>query len=131
MPVETRSISPHRISSGIESLDSLADLHRGDNVVWEVDAGTSYEVFIRNFIARSFQDAQSVIFVSFNRSPQTILNELESTLLPEHFTLIDCFTSGKGKNDNTFLKFYDRPSPVQTVRIENPRNIELFTETLN
>ncbi len=131
MPVETKSMSPLRISSGIESLDSLADLHRGDNVVWEVDAGTSYEVFIRNFIARSFQDAQSVIYVSFNRSPQTILNELDSTLLPEHFTLIDCFTSGKGKNDNTFLRFYDKPSPVQTVRIENPRNIDLFTETLN
>jgi len=58
-------------SSGIDNLDNLVDsLHIGDNVVWEVDAGTSYEVFVRNFIRRSFEDGQKVIYVSFNRSPR-------------------------------------------------------------
>lgn len=120
-----------KISSGIESLDSLIDsLFIGDNVVWEVDAGTSYGVFVRNFIGRSFKDAQKVIYVSFNRSPQTVLNDIGGLLLPEHFTLVDCFTSGKGKNDNTFLKFYEKPDP-RVVRIETPREIDRFTATLN
>jgi len=121
----------HKISSGISSLDTLIDgFSVGDNVVWEVEAGTSSSAFIRNFISRSFSDDQKVIYVSFNRSPQTVLNDLRAILSPEHFTLIDCFTSGKGKNDNTFLKFYDKPDPG-VVRIEDPRDIDRFTSVLN
>ena len=121
-----------KISSGIENLDTLVDsLHIGDNVVWEVDAGTAYEVFIQGFIRQSFADAQKVIYVSFNRSPQSILNEIGNSLRPEHFTLIDCFTSGKGKNDNTFLRFYENASKVSVMRILNPKSIEEFTQTLN
>ena len=121
----------NKISSGISSLDTLIDgFSVGDNVVWEVEAGTSSSAFIRNFISRSFSDDQKVIYVSFNRSPQTVLNDLRAILSPEHFTLIDCFTSGKGKNDNTFLKFYDKPDPG-VVRIEDPRDIDRFTATLN
>ncbi len=121
----------NKISSGVTGLDTLIDEYSiGDNVVWEVEAGTAYSVFIRNFIARSFKDDQKVIYVNFNRSPQTVLNDLNALLSAEHFTLIDCFTSGKGKNDNTFLKFYEKPDPG-VVRIEDPRNIDRFTTTLN
>lgn len=119
------------ISSGIKSLDHLIDsLHIGDNVVWEVDAGTSYEVFVRNFIRHSSENEQKVIYVSFNRSPQSILNEIGPFMSAEHFTLIDCFTSGKGKNDSTFLKFYDIPRGINAVRIVNPKGIEEFTQKL-
>ncbi|MBI4689129.1 MAG: helix-turn-helix domain-containing protein [Nitrospirae bacterium] len=121
-----------KISSGISSLDGLIDsLYIGDNVVWEVDAGTSYDVFMQNFIRQSFDDSQRVIYVSFNRSPQTILNEISKILSPEHFILIDCFTSGKGKNDNTFLRFYENPTHLNIIRINNPKSIEEFTKTLN
>jgi KaiC/GvpD/RAD55 family RecA-like ATPase/quercetin dioxygenase-like cupin family protein len=121
-----------RISSGIYSLDNLIEsLHIGDNVVWEVDAGTSYDVFVKNFIRQSFENEQKVIYVSFNRSPQSVLNEIGKSLNPEHFTLIDCFTSGKGKNDTAFLKFYDSPREINVVRIINPRSIEEFTERLS
>jgi transcriptional regulator with XRE-family HTH domain len=121
-----------RISSGIESLDTLIEsLHIGDNVVWEVDAGTSYDVFVKNFIRQSFENEQKVIYVSFNRSPQSVLNEIGKSLNPEHFTLIDCFTSGKGKNDSAFLRFYDNPGTVNVVRIVNPRSIEEFTGRLS
>lgn len=120
-----------RISSGIKNLDNLVDsLHIGDNVVWEVDAGTSYEVFVRNFIRESFDNEQKVIYVSFNRSPHTVLNEISAFLSPEHFTLIDCFTSGKGKNDSAFLKFYDNVGEINAVRITNPKSIEEFTGNL-
>ncbi len=122
----------NKISSGVESLDSLINgFSIGDNVVWEVEAGTAYDVFIRSFLRRSFADAQKVIYVSCNRSPQTILNDFGNLLHPEHFTLVDGFTSGKGKNDNTFLRFYEKPASTNVVRIENPKDIERFTATLN
>ncbi len=121
----------HKISSGVANLDTLIDgFSIGDNVVWEVEAGTAYTAFIRNFISQSFKGSQKVIYVSFNRSPQTVLSDLKPILSSEHFTLIDCFTSGKGKNDNTFLKFYEKPDPG-VVRIEDPRDIDRFTATLN
>lgn len=122
-----------KISSGIKSLDNLIDsLYIGDNVVWEVDAGTSYDAFIRNFVKQSLEDAQKVIYVSFNRSPQSVLNELGAFVSAEHFILVDCFTSGKGKNDNTFLKFYESNAGIINVmKIPNPRSIEEFTQALN
>src|SRR5512139_3225914 len=122
----------NRISSGIPTLDTLIDsFHVGDNVVWELEAGTSFSVFIRSFLAQSFRDEQKVIYVSFNRSPQTVLNDLGAITAPEHFMLIDCFTAGKGKNDSTFLKFYEKAVTRNVVRIEDPRNIERFSSTLN
>jgi transcriptional regulator with XRE-family HTH domain len=125
-----RDIS-NRISSGSKSLDALIEgFSIGDNVVWETDAGTMAGTFIRNFIVQSITDTQKVIYVSFNRSPQTIMNDLGSVSSSEHFTLVDCFTSGKGKNDNTFLKFYEKPG-FTAVRIEDPRDIHRFTQTLN
>jgi KaiC/GvpD/RAD55 family RecA-like ATPase len=120
-----------KISSGINNLDSLIGfLSIGDNVVWEVDAGTSYEIFIQNFIRQSFEDTQKVIYISFNKSPQSTLNTLGTYLNPNHFILIDCFTSGKGKNDNAFLKFYEKPTSIKIIRIDNPKDIEQFTRTL-
>ena len=120
------------ISSGIESLDVLIDgFSIGDNVVWEIEAGSSSDVFIRRFVARSFHDEQKVIYVSFNRSPQTVLQGLGAIVSPDHFTLVDCFTAGKGKSDSTFVKFYEKKPPATVVRIGDPRNIEQFTATLN
>ncbi|OGW32903.1 MAG: hypothetical protein A2X58_03215 [Nitrospirae bacterium GWC2_56_14] len=125
------SLPKNKISSGVAGLDTLIDgFSVGDNVVWEVESGTAYSVFIRSFLSRAHQDDQKVIYVSFNRSPQTVLNDLNAIMSAEHFTLIDCFTSGKGKNDNTFLKFYEKPSPG-VVRIEAPGDIERFSATLN
>lgn len=120
------------IASGVDSLDILTGgFAVGDNVVWEVEAGSSSDAFIRSFVARSFRDAQKVIYVSFNRSPQTVLQGLGASVPADHFTLIDCFTGGKGKNDNTFVKFYEKAPPNLAVKIDDPRDIERFTETLN
>jgi KaiC/GvpD/RAD55 family RecA-like ATPase len=66
-----------KIYSGINDLDNLIDsLYVGDNVVWEVEAGTAPEVFILNFIRQSFSENRDVIYVSFNKSPQTILQNI-------------------------------------------------------
>ncbi len=108
----------HKISTGIKSLDSLiGSLYIGDNVVWEVDAGTADHVFMQSSIKRSFEDSQKVIYVSVNKSPQSIINSLSKFLNHEHFILIDCFTSGKGKNYNTFLKFYENTPKLNIVKI--------------
>ncbi|HSB51842.1 MAG TPA: helix-turn-helix domain-containing protein, partial [Dissulfurispiraceae bacterium] len=121
------------LSSGIRDLDNLSDsLYIGDNVVWEVESGTLYGVFIENFIRQSFADKEKVIYVSFNKSPQTILSGLADFLEAEHLILVDCFTSGKGKNDQTFVRFYDNlPEHLRVVRIESPKDIEQFTHMLN
>ncbi|MCE5195479.1 MAG: helix-turn-helix domain-containing protein [Nitrospiraceae bacterium] len=123
----------HKISSGIKSLDELVDsFYIGDNVVWEVDAGTSYEKFIHNFVKQSFNDSQKIIYISFNRSPHSIINEINSFADSDLFVLVDCFTSGKGQNDNTFLRFYaQNKNKINIVRIENPKNINEFTQVLN
>ena len=120
-----------RISSGINGLDDLIDsLYIGDNVVWEIDAGTSFDIFVQRFITQSFREGQKVLYVSFNRSPQSILNEMTNYLEAGLFILIDCFTSGKGKNDLMFARFYEHPGNTQVVRIERPKSIEDFTQKL-
>ncbi len=122
----------NKISSGIKSLDSLIDsFYIGDNVVWEVEAGTLYDLFIQNFIKRSFEDNLGLIYISFNRSPQSIINNIKDTVKKDRFVLIDCFTSGKGKNDATFMKFYETDHDEKIVRAENPRDIEEFNKLLN
>jgi len=121
-----------KISSGVKNLDTLIDsLYIGDNIVWEVDAGTSYDVFMQNFIKQSFQESQTIVYVSFNSSPQSILSKLKDFIAPAYLILFDCFTSGKGKNDDTFLKFYKNKPDLNIVRIENPKSIEQFTQKLN
>jgi len=121
-----------KISSGIQSFDRLIDFfYIGDNVVWEVDSGAPYKVFLQNFIRQSFDDSQKIIYISFNRSPQSILKSIQDFLNPEHFVLVDCFTSGKGKNDKTFARFYETPADINIVKIDDPKSIEQFTQSLN
>lgn len=141
-----------KISSGIIDLDSLIDsLYAGDNIVWEVEAGTSYETFVHNFIKQSLADKQNVIYVSFNKSPQSILQQIfnysfnetsnppsppfskgmKGGLLDENFILLDCFTSGKGKNDRAFIKFYEHHSGPHVIKVDKPGDVADFTNILN
>jgi transcriptional regulator with XRE-family HTH domain len=121
-----------KIKSGITDLDNLIDsLYVGDNVVWEIEAGTSPELFVSNFIGQSFSESRDVIYISFNKSPHTILQMIGAVPSREKFVLLDCFTAGKGKNDKAFTKFYDDPPALNVVKVEDPRDIDRFTELLN
>jgi KaiC/GvpD/RAD55 family RecA-like ATPase/quercetin dioxygenase-like cupin family protein len=123
-----------RISTGIKDLDTLIDYaHIGDNVVWETEAGTSEDLFIRSFIHKSLTEKQNVIYVSFNRSPQSILLHINITENPENLTILDCFSTGKGKSDRAFLKFYETKHPVfpNVIRVNSPGDISFFSETIN
>jgi len=44
--------------------------------------------------------------------------------------MLDCFTSGKGKNDRAFTKFYDNSVNPHVIRVDDPRNIDKFTSLL-
>jgi len=127
-------IAMDKISTGIKDLDNLIDsAYIGDNVVWETEAGTSEDIFIHNFIARSLSEDKDVIYVSFNRSPQSILLHMDIKEHPEKLIILDCFTSGKGKSDRAFLKFYESKHDTfpQIVRVNRPGDISLFSETIN
>lgn len=120
-----------KIYSGINDLDNLIDsLYVGDNVVWEVEAGTAPELFIINFMRQSFSENRDVIYVSFNKSPQTILQNIGDIPSGGSFVLLDCFTSGKGKNDRAFTKFYENSVNPNVIRVDDPKNIDQFTSLL-
>ena len=123
-----------KISTGINDLDSLIDsAHIGDNMVWETEAGTSEDLFIRNFVTRSLDEDKDVIYVSFNRSPQSILLHMGLKDNPTNLTILDCFTSGKGKSDRTFLKFYEteHAGSPNIIKVNRPADIAIFGEMLN
>ncbi|WP_297209821.1 MULTISPECIES: helix-turn-helix domain-containing protein [Thermodesulfovibrio] len=121
-----------KVSTGINGLDCLIDyIYLGDNVVWEVDSGTSYEIFIRKFIETSAKEAKEIIYVSFNKSVPTLIKEFGS-YVNEKFHIIDGFTAGKGKNDSTFLRNYDEISNrVNIIKLIHPCNLDELTEAIN
>jgi len=84
-----------------------------------------------NFIGQSFIENGNVIYVSFNKSPHSILRKIGKIPSRENFMLLDCFTSGKGKNDRTFVKFYEDQIDTNVIKVENPRDIGSFTTVLN
>ncbi|MCX8070592.1 MAG: helix-turn-helix domain-containing protein [Thermodesulfovibrionales bacterium] len=120
------------ISSGIKALDSYIDgFYVGENIVWELESGIPFQYFLRDFIIQATRDEASIIYVSFNHSPNTIISNIQSFANTKSLILIDCFSYGKGKGDATFTKFYKNNIPFQVVMIENPADINSFTAILN
>ena len=63
------------LSTGVEYLDVLlGGLIAGDNVVWQVDSGAPVEFFTRSFLRESARTGGSIVYVSFNHSPQSVIN---------------------------------------------------------
>ncbi len=99
-------------------------------MVWEVDSGTSYEIFIRKFIEISAKESKDIVYISFNKSVATLLKEL-GNFANEKFHIIDGFTSGKGKNDPTFLRNYDNISKTaDIIKLSNPSNLDELTNAI-
>jgi len=112
------------ISTGVSQLDQILDgLLIGDNVVWYDDAGSLASVFCMNFLQNSKTDIKPFIYVSFDRSPRNLLDKLGSLAEYEKLTILDCFTHGKGKGADTFLKFYKkmcRQWPCRIIQVPDP-----------
>ncbi len=124
-----------RVASGVSQLDHLlGGLYIGDNVVWHDDAGSLANVFCLNFMQVSQAQNKPLIYVSFDRSPKNLLDNLGSSLAQnKSLTILDCFTYGKGAGSEVFLRFYkERESewPCQIIRADEPRKVNQVTDVL-
>jgi len=124
-----------KISSGIGYLDHLLGfLKTGDNVIWEVEAGTYIEIFLQRFIEHNLKNGYKVVYVSFNVSPSTLTKRLNYLPNLENLTILDCFTSGKGNNDPLFTQFYGKDKEGfegSVVKVENPKDLSQFRVALD
>ncbi|MBN1845779.1 MAG: sigma 54-interacting transcriptional regulator [Sedimentisphaerales bacterium] len=113
-----------KLTTGIPEVDRLiGGVIPGDNLVWEVDSGAPVDKFISSFLSACHDQGVPVVYVSFNRSPQTITNTYLPLMSAEQLKLIDCFSSGKGNGDEVFLDFFhsgDTALPCQAVHVVNP-----------
>ena len=123
------------VSTGLSWLDQLlGQLRIGENVVWEVEAGTRVEAFVRAFLEANIQGGSKAVYISFNHSPVTMKEKLGELFDEPRFILVDCFTDGKGHGDPVFARFYDhaqRKDLAHVVRVADPSDIESFTAALN
>ncbi len=121
------------ISTGVRQLDQILEgLLIGDNVVWYDDAGSLASVFCMNFLQVSAAEGKSFIYVSFDRSPRNLLDKLGPLGENEKLTILDCFTHGKGKGADTFLKFYEqmgREWPCRIIQVREPGDPETVMNT--
>jgi len=124
-----------KISSGIGYLDHLLGfLKTGDNVIWEVEAGTYIEIFLERFIEQSLKRGHQVVYVSFNASPSTLTKRLKQIGSLENLTILDCFTAGKGNNDFVFAQFYEKEKegwPGKVIKVDNPRDLSQFRAAMD
>jgi transcriptional regulator with XRE-family HTH domain/KaiC/GvpD/RAD55 family RecA-like ATPase len=115
-----------RVSSGIAQLDHLlGDLYIGDNVLWYEDAGSFSAAFCVHFIRESLAQRKPIIYVSFDRSPKNVVTFLGPLAESQNFTILDCFTNGKGDRSEVFAKFYEKDGaqwPYQVIKVNDPTN---------
>jgi transcriptional regulator with XRE-family HTH domain/KaiC/GvpD/RAD55 family RecA-like ATPase len=115
-----------RVSTGVNQLDrQLGGLFIGDNVIWYDDAGSLASIFSLNFIKESQHQNKALIYITFDRSPKTLLEDLGPLAENQHLTILDCFTHGKGDGSEVFSKFYEKDGarwPHQIVRINAPED---------
>jgi transcriptional regulator with XRE-family HTH domain/KaiC/GvpD/RAD55 family RecA-like ATPase len=125
-------IVKQRVPSGVNRLDLLlGGLFIGDNVVWHDDAGSLAPIFCHNFIKASEQQDKPIIYVCFDRSPKSLLEKLAHLADYPALTLLDCFTSGKGKEAGTFVKFYEEAElPCRVVKVQRPQEVREFEDIL-
>ena len=113
-----------RVSTGLEILDQRLDgLFIGDNVIWYDEAGSLAFPFALNFIRESEKKNKPLIYVSFDRSPKALIEELGPMAENPHLTILDCFTHGKGDGSMVFSKFYQKDGaqwPYQVIKVNEP-----------
>jgi KaiC/GvpD/RAD55 family RecA-like ATPase len=57
---------PARVSTGLESFDSVIDgLRTGDNVVWQVDYIADYRFFVTPFVQQALSEDRKVVYLCF------------------------------------------------------------------
>ena len=122
------------LTTGMEEIDRLiGGVLAGDNLVWEVDSGAPIDKFMSSFVSACEAEGTPVVYVSFNRSPQTIFNTYGNLMSAGKFKLVDCFSSGKGNNDEVFLDFFksdEFEEFCRPVHVQNPQDHVALQEAL-
>jgi Nif-specific regulatory protein len=117
-------------TTGIVELDRLiGGIEAGDNVVWEVDSGAPVESFVASFLTACEREGLPLVYVSFNRSPQTIAGRYSGLMQAGRFMLVDCFSSGKGDNDAVFLDYF-KSAPDTAIQVQTPGDPGKLQEAL-
>lgn len=118
------------ISSGVPYLDKiLGGFSLGDNVVWPLEPGTYFDVLLESFLTENQSGPFKIIYVNFDFPPQKILSRYEKCFGPSDFILVDAFTHGKGKGDEYFQSFYEKPADnAPRVRIYCIKDLNKPTE---
>ncbi len=126
-------MSEGKPTTGVPEVDRLiGGVLPGDNLVWKVDSAAPVDRFLLSFLSACEAQKSPVVYVSFNRSPQTVASAYADLMSPGRFTLVDCFTSGKGENDEVFLDFFlsgDR-APCRAVHSEDPADPQKLQDQL-
>ena len=114
----------HPLTTGIAALDQqLGGLAIGDNVIWYDAAGSLAPPFVINFLKASLAADKALIYISFDRSPKTLLQDLGPLADNPRLTILDCFTCGKGENSALFNLFYDQDdhrAACQVIKVAEP-----------
>ncbi len=120
-----------KATTGFPDLDRLiGGVLPGDNIIWEINSGVTVDRFADKFVEASETVQAGVVYVSFNRSPQTIFAHYANLISTDRFTLVDCFSKGKGGSDPIFLDFYKNTVHLNTLCVENPSNPEEIAAAL-
>jgi transcriptional regulator with XRE-family HTH domain/KaiC/GvpD/RAD55 family RecA-like ATPase len=123
-----------RVSSGLRQLDRLlGNLFIGDNVIWYDEAGSLALLFGSHLIKESVSHKKPVIYVSFDRSPRNLLDQLGPLAQTRLLTILDCFTNGKGDGSEVFADFYEKDGaswPFQIVRVNGPIDPDQVAEAV-
>jgi transcriptional regulator with XRE-family HTH domain len=102
-------------------------------VVWYDDAGSLASIFCLNFIKESQKQNRPLIYITFDRSPKTLLEDLGPLAESQYMTILDCFTQGKGDGSEVFSKFYEKDGahwPFQIVRVNDPEDPEVVSDAI-
>jgi len=121
-------------SSGVSQFDNLlGGLYIGDNVIWYDDAGSLAALFCLNFIRESRQQRKAIIYVSFDRSPRTVIEELGPLAADQNLTILDCFTYGKGDGSKVFSRFYEKEGAqwlCKIIKVKEPSDPALVMDAI-
>jgi hypothetical protein len=68
-------------STGLKGLDeTLCDLKKGDNVVWQVDSIEDYSRFVSPYVKKAIEDKRNVIYMRFAQHRALIENQPDVTV---------------------------------------------------
>ena len=112
------NVAHFALTTGIPALDRrLGGLFIGDNVIWHDAAGSLSPPFVVHFLQASLADRKALIYVSFDRSPKTLVKDLGRLAENPLLTILDCFTDGKGEGSALFRQFYAQAADRRFCRV--------------